>query len=93
MHYNLGLTLQQLGQRQAAEAALLKAQSVEPRDAGILYALVVFYAQGSQRGQALRWATALQERLPDDPQVRALAERLRAADAVPGALDAAHTRE
>ncbi|HEY6132451.1 MAG TPA: hypothetical protein VIW70_00620 [Rubrivivax sp.] len=56
VHYNLGLALQQLGQRRAAEAELLQAQQLAPRDADSLYALAVFYSQGGQRTLALEWA-------------------------------------
>jgi len=75
-HYNLGLALQQLGRREAAEKALLRAQQLAPQDAATHYALAVFYAQGGQRALALQWAEKLQTLNPEDPQVRQFVERL-----------------
>jgi tetratricopeptide (TPR) repeat protein len=77
VYYNLGLALQQLGQRQPAESALLQAQRLDPLNVESVYALAVFYAQGGQRAQALEWAEKLQALSPNDPQMRQLVQRLR----------------
>jgi len=68
VHYNLGLALQQMGRRQPAEQALLRAQQLAPQDAATVYALAVFYAQGGERALALQWAERLRTLSPDDPR-------------------------
>lgn len=77
VHYNLGLALQQLGRRQPAEQALLRAERLAPQDAATVYALAVFYAQGGERALALQWAEKLQALSPNDPRVRQFVERVR----------------
>jgi Flp pilus assembly protein TadD len=77
VHYNLGLALQQLGQRQPAEAALLKAQRLDPLDPATPYALAVYYAQAGQQAQALSWAEKAQALNPGDPQLSQLVASLR----------------
>jgi len=42
--------------RQPAEAALLQAAKLDPRDPEACYALALFYAQGGLYVQALPWA-------------------------------------
>ena len=43
IQYNLGLLLQQLKRGVEAEATLLKAMEIEPKNAGFLYALADYY--------------------------------------------------
>ena len=77
VHYNHGLALQQLGRRQPAEAALLQAQRLDPRDAATCYALAVFYVQGRQYAQALPWAEKLLALDPTNTQAMQLVSELR----------------
>jgi Flp pilus assembly protein TadD len=69
--------LQQTGQRQAAEAALLKSQRTDPTDPAVSYALAVLYAQTGQRDKALAAAERLQALRPGDAQAAQLLQRLR----------------
>jgi tetratricopeptide (TPR) repeat protein len=77
VHYNLGLALKQLGRRQPAEAALLRAQKLDTGDPAICYALAIFYAQGLQNSQALRWAEKLLALDPADTRASQLVSELR----------------
>ncbi|MEO7853762.1 MAG: tetratricopeptide repeat protein [Rubrivivax sp.] len=77
MHYNLGLALQQTGQPQAAESALLKAQHADPADPATPYALAVLYAQNGQRDKAMGAAERPQTLRPGDAQAAQLLQRLR----------------
>ncbi len=74
--YNLGLSLQRLGQNEAAEQALLGAQQLDPLNGEFGYALAVFYAQTGRRDMALEWASQLLLQHPDDPQVQQLVRQL-----------------
>jgi Flp pilus assembly protein TadD len=78
VHYNHGLALQQLGQKDQAEAALLRAQQLDPKDPNPPYALAVFYAQKGQKDRALQWAEMLLSLRPADPQVIGFVNSLRA---------------
>ena len=77
VHYNLGLALQQLGQRPPAEASLLQAERLDPADAATPYALAVFYVQGGEQAKALQWATKAQALRPDDSELNQFVARLQ----------------
>lgn len=77
VHYNLGLALQQLGRRKTAEAALLKAHATDAADAAVVYALVVFYAQGKQQAPAMHWVGVLERLAQTDPAARQLFQNLQ----------------
>ena len=78
VHYNLGLALQQLGQRKDAEPELLRAQQLDSSDSSVVYALSILYLQSGQNKQALEWANKLESLAPADPQVHQFVEKLRA---------------
>ena len=65
------------GGAKPAEAALLQAQRLDPRDAATCYALAVFYAQGRQYAQALPWAEKLLALDPTNAQATQLVSELR----------------
>ena len=73
-----GLTLQHLGRRPEAEAALLKAHQLEPRDARLLQALAIFYVQAQQWGQAATYAEQLVRLYPNAPGPQRLLRQIRA---------------
>ncbi len=75
----LAVALDQMGQSGPAEAALLRAQSLDPDDPGTPYALAVFYMQKGKKAQALEWAERLRVLRPNDPQVVRLIATLHAA--------------
>jgi Tfp pilus assembly protein PilF len=64
IHYNLGLLLQYLNQDLDAEAALRKAQELEPDNLDYLYALADFYLKGNKLQQARRIAEEMVARHP-----------------------------
>ncbi len=77
-HYNYGLALQSLGRQAEAEAALLNALNVEPRNYDYLYALADHYVKRQQWREALAMADRMVEAQPDSrlgPDIRTLAER------------------
>ncbi len=78
VHYNLGLTKQHLGERQAAEAALLQALVLERTEPDFLYALAIFYMQGENWTQALRYGQLLCDVLPTQPGPRELLKQIEA---------------
>jgi Flp pilus assembly protein TadD len=65
-----------LGQRKEAEAALLKAQRLDPADPAPPYTLAILYAQVGQRQEALAWAKKLQAINPQDTQAGQLIAKL-----------------
>jgi len=75
--HNYGLALDQMGQKEPAEAELLQAQRLNPFDPSIPYALAVFYAQSGRKAQALQWAERLRVLRPGDPQVQRLIASLQ----------------
>jgi tetratricopeptide (TPR) repeat protein len=77
VHYNYGLALQMLGRKAEAEAALLKAQGLDPTEPNTPYALAIFYAQQGKQEQALKWAEQLRTLRPG-PQVDGFIANLRA---------------
>ncbi len=77
VQYNLGLALQQLGQRKPAEAALLQAQRLDPLDPAALRPGRVL-RPGRQPAKALQSAEKLQSLRPDDPEVNQFVVGLRA---------------
>jgi Tfp pilus assembly protein PilF len=64
VHYNLGLLLQYLKQDSEAEAALLKAQELEPDSLDYLYALADFYLKRHKLQQARGIAEEMVARHP-----------------------------
>jgi tetratricopeptide (TPR) repeat protein len=64
---NQALALQHLGRRDEAEAALVEADRMEPRDPDIVNALAVFYAQQGAWRKALPYARRLVELAPESP--------------------------
>jgi tetratricopeptide (TPR) repeat protein len=77
VRYNYALTLQHLGRHAEAETALLKAYGVDPHDADIVQALVIFYAQQRRWRQALPYAEELRRLRPDTPEPRQLLQRIQ----------------
>ena len=77
VHYNLGLTKQHLGERQAAEAALLSALILEREEPDFLYALAIFYMQGEDWALAMRYAEQLVAAVPGEPGPLDLLSRLK----------------
>ena len=80
VHYNYGLLLAQLGSDAEAEAALLKALSVEPQNIDYLFALVYFYFKRGRLDAALDHAQRIinahpQNRLGYDLKARIEASR------------------
>jgi Flp pilus assembly protein TadD len=69
VHYNLGLALQQLGERNEAEAALLRAQQLDPNDPSLAYALAVFNAQAGRMSKVQEWVSVLRTLSPNDPRL------------------------
>ena len=78
IRYNLGLAQQHLGQRKTAEASLLEAQRLDPRDAVVPHALAILYAQGGDRARALEWAEKFRALSPTDPRARQLLDSFQA---------------
>ena len=77
VHYNYALALQQLGRRPAAEAALLRAHELEPRDPDVVNALAVFYIQERRWQEALPYAQKLVELLPNAPGPRQMLQEIQ----------------
>ncbi len=75
--YNYGLTLQQMGRRHAAEAALLRAYELDTGDSQIVYALAIFYLQQQADARAMVYAKHLSELTSTDAGARQLLERLQ----------------
>jgi tetratricopeptide (TPR) repeat protein len=75
------LLLQQLNRRDEARAALQHAYELQPQDADIVYALVVFYTQGEDWSRALEYARKLQTLAPDNPDSARLLQQLERASA------------
>jgi len=65
VHYNLGLLQQSLGEDLAAEARLLHALTVEPRNMEYLYALVDFYIKRGRYDEALPMADRMIAEQPE----------------------------
>jgi tetratricopeptide (TPR) repeat protein len=76
VHYNLALALQHLGRRGEAEKALLRAAELSGVDAGILHAVVIFYAQNKEWDTALPFARRL---AAIQPAAQPLLEQVEAA--------------
>jgi Flp pilus assembly protein TadD len=76
VHYNHGLALQRLGRRTEARAALRQARRIDPRDAGIAYAVAIFYVQQGQWELALPHARDLMALAPDSPEPQQLLQRI-----------------
>lgn len=66
VHYNFGLLLAQLGRDAEAEAALLKALSVEPQSVDYLYALIDFYLRRGKMDKALDFAERMISAHPEN---------------------------
>ncbi len=78
VRYNYALTLQHLGLRAEAEAALRAAHGLGTRDADIVYALTVFNVQEQRWDQALFYALKLQDlATPGSAEPRQLIEEIR----------------
>jgi Flp pilus assembly protein TadD len=75
VHYNLGLALQQLGERDEAESALLRAQQLDSSDPSLAYALAVFNAQAGRMNKVQEWVTVLRTLSPNDPRLAHFAQR------------------
>ena len=78
VHYNYGLALDQMGRKGPAEAELLEAHRLDPRNPAPPYALAIFYEQSGRKAQALEWAERLRALRPGDPQVLRLIASLEA---------------
>jgi tetratricopeptide (TPR) repeat protein len=76
VRYNYALALQHVGRRDDAERQLLQAHRVDPRDPGILQALVVFYMQDRRWVDAKASAEKLAELVPGDPGIRDVIQRI-----------------
>ena len=72
VRYNHGLALQQLGNDEAAEAALSEALALEPEQFDYLYALLDFYARHDRLQEALGLADRMIAAHPDNPAGREL---------------------
>jgi len=70
-----------LNRRDEAQAALHHAYELQPQDADIVYALVVFYTQGEDWAKALEYARTLQTLAPDNPDSARLLQQLERASA------------
>lgn len=78
VHYNLGLALEVVGRKAAAEQALLQSQRLNPNDPQTAYALAIFYSKSGRNDSAVEWAEKLRLLRPMDPQIARLVETLRA---------------
>jgi predicted CXXCH cytochrome family protein len=78
VQYNHGLALQHVGERDAAERALLTAYRIDPGDVAVVNALAVFYAQGRQWDRAAPYAQRLVELAPENRAARELREHIKA---------------
>ena len=67
----------QLGRVREAEAALLKAQDLDPADPEIVYALGMFFTSQQQWKQAQLYAEKLVELTPGQPGPRQLVDRIK----------------
>ena len=77
VRYNYALTLQHLGLRTEAAAALQEAHELSPQDTDIVYALAVFNVQEQGWDQALFFARKLQDLAPPgSPGPRQLIEQI-----------------
>ena len=75
--YNQGLVLQRLGRVDAAEAALVAANAVDPRDPDVLAALVHLLLGNGDHDRALAYAEALQQLDPAAAGPQRLLEEVR----------------
>ena len=76
IHYNLGLLLQRLNQDSPAEAALLRAQTLEPNNVEFLYALADFYLKRQDLLKAKRMAEAMLAVQPEHRTARKILQRI-----------------
>lgn len=77
VRYNLALALDRLSRDREAEAALLQAFELDPRDADIAYAAASFHMQRRQYKRALPFAEQMAAISPEDPRSRQLVAFLR----------------
>jgi len=75
--YNLALALDRLSREKEAEAALLDAFQLDPRDADIAYAAAAFYVQRRKWKRAQSFAERLAEIVPNEPGPRQLVASIR----------------
>ena len=78
VQYNYALALQHLDRRAEAETALLAAYRIEERNPDILQALAIFYVQQNDWADALPYAKALVEIVPDVPGPQQLLQHIKA---------------
>ncbi len=72
------MALQLLDRRGEAESALLAAYRIETSNPDILQALAIFYVQQEDWNDALPYATALVELVPDAPGPQQLLQHIQA---------------
>ena len=77
VHYHYGLVVQQLGDVETAEAALLKAYDLDHDDVRTVHALGMFYAGQQLWERARPFADRLMYLAPDDEMTRNLVTRVR----------------
>lgn len=77
LRYNLALVLRALERDGEAEAALLDARALDPRDPDVLHALIVLYADRADWSLALPHARALVELAPDAPLAHQLLRQVQ----------------
>jgi tetratricopeptide (TPR) repeat protein len=69
--------LNQSGDKEKAEAALLKAFGLEPENSSFIYAISTFYLEQGKREKALEYGLLLQKLNPGDASVRQYVEQLK----------------
>lgn len=77
VQYNYALALQHLDRRAEAERALLAAYRIEASNPDILQGLAIFYVQQSDWNDALPYANALVELMPDAPGPQQLLQHIQ----------------
>ncbi|MFY8274726.1 tetratricopeptide repeat protein [Pseudoalteromonas sp. SSDWG2] len=82
--YTYGLLLNEMGENHAALTQLEKAFSLNPNNPDLCYTLVQLSIGQQDYGQALRFASKLQQLVPNDPQILALVQKLTMMQSVSG---------
>ncbi len=82
--YTYGLLLNEMGESQHAMTQLEKAFTLNPNNPDLCYTLVQLHITGQNYAEAVRFASKLQQLVPNDPQIHALVQKLTMMQSVSG---------